>query len=239
MFFRRIAESIRTQNWFTVLIEIFVVVVGIFLGLQVDDWNEMRKYQREETVYLAKIRDDLDQMRNELEDYLERNSERKETMTAALEALESCDDSGEARKAVQFALLRYQTSPPVNYLDATYNEMVSSGALARIRDQELKSRIAQAFSRLGELNASLRGFRISIPVVDAVVWENVSYSFNRETNQPEVSFDINELCTNTMARNAFVEMIDIQHDGRASISRTLSAVDGLLQLLEPTASTVH
>lgn len=232
MILNRIANAIRKQDWFVVFLEILIVVVGIFLGLQVDDWNESRKYKQEESVYLAKIRDDLDQMRVELEEHLERYTERKETMITALEALESCDDSSEGQAAVKFTLQRYQTSPPVTYLDATYNEMVSSGALARIRNQELKSRIAQTFSRLGEVNATLRGFRISIPVVDAVIWEQVSYSFNRETNRQEPSFEISELCKNTRVRNAVVEMIDIQHDGRAAMSRTLSAVSGLMALLE-------
>jgi hypothetical protein len=37
MILRKLAESIRQQNWFTVLVEILIVVIGIFVGLQVDD----------------------------------------------------------------------------------------------------------------------------------------------------------------------------------------------------------
>jgi hypothetical protein len=37
------ADAIRQQNWFTVVIEVFIVVVGIFIGLQVDDWSQSRK----------------------------------------------------------------------------------------------------------------------------------------------------------------------------------------------------
>ncbi len=43
MILHDLADAIRGQNWFTVLIELAVVVVGIFLGLQIDDWNERRK----------------------------------------------------------------------------------------------------------------------------------------------------------------------------------------------------
>jgi hypothetical protein len=43
MILRRMADAIRQQNWFTVVIEVFIVVVGIFIGLQVDDWSQSRK----------------------------------------------------------------------------------------------------------------------------------------------------------------------------------------------------
>jgi len=39
MILHRLAEGVRAQNWFTVIVEVLIVVVGIFLGLQVDDWN--------------------------------------------------------------------------------------------------------------------------------------------------------------------------------------------------------
>jgi len=41
----------REQNWFTVVLEILSVVIGIFIGLQVDDWNERRKEQRVADAY--------------------------------------------------------------------------------------------------------------------------------------------------------------------------------------------
>ena len=43
MILRRLAEGVRQQDWFTVVVEVLIVVVGIFLGLQVDDWNEGRQ----------------------------------------------------------------------------------------------------------------------------------------------------------------------------------------------------
>ena len=40
---RQLAEGIKSQNWSIVFIEVLVLVVGIFIGLQVDDWNQSRK----------------------------------------------------------------------------------------------------------------------------------------------------------------------------------------------------
>jgi hypothetical protein len=36
---RRIAEHVKAQNWFAVAIDF---VIGVFVGLQVGNWNEAR-----------------------------------------------------------------------------------------------------------------------------------------------------------------------------------------------------
>ena len=37
MILRRLATSIRKQDWFTVFIETLIVVFGVFIGLQVNN----------------------------------------------------------------------------------------------------------------------------------------------------------------------------------------------------------
>lgn len=231
MILHRFSRAVRKQDWFTVVLEILIVIVGIFLGLQVDDWNESRKFRQQEAVYLSKIADDLEAMQSELLNRVERYDESVQTMIAALNALETCDTSDAATSDVKFAMERYQSAPPINYLDATYDEMVASGALARIRDEGLKRKIASTFSTLSALNTSVRGFRISIPVVDAIVWERVSYSVDRDTGRQVASFDMAEICHDTMVRNAVVEMIDIQSDSSTGAVRALQSVEELLGLL--------
>ena len=42
MILRRLTDALRKQDWFTVVIETLIVVLGVFLGLQVNNWNEAR-----------------------------------------------------------------------------------------------------------------------------------------------------------------------------------------------------
>ena len=37
-----LASGLKQRDWGKVLLEILIVVVGIFIGLQVDDWNRSR-----------------------------------------------------------------------------------------------------------------------------------------------------------------------------------------------------
>ena len=232
MTLHRFYQTLLQQNWQTVALEFVFVVVAIFLGLQVDGWNEVRKYRQDELVYLDKVLIDLLAMRTDLVDRIERNETNAERMIAALYALEDCDSSAEAKTDVKYALEHYQVSAPVPYLDATYTEMVQSGALARMQDQVTKQKIAYTFSALKELNVRLRDFRISMPNVDAIVWKNVYYSVDRDTGSVSVTFGIAELCDNIEMRNAVVEMIDIQLDGRSLANRALTSVDELASLLQ-------
>ena len=42
MVIRRIREHVSTHNWFAVAVDVAIVVLGVFLGTQVNNWNEAR-----------------------------------------------------------------------------------------------------------------------------------------------------------------------------------------------------
>ena len=42
MFLRRIIENLRVQNWTAIAIDLAIVVVGVFIGMQVANWNQAR-----------------------------------------------------------------------------------------------------------------------------------------------------------------------------------------------------
>jgi hypothetical protein len=76
MILRRISENIRSQNWFAVAVEFVIVVVGVFMGLQVQDWNEVRKERIEEHALLLRLYEEtvglIEAQREELKDLSER-----------------------------------------------------------------------------------------------------------------------------------------------------------------------
>ena len=42
MLLRRITKHVKDQNWTAVALDFFIVVVGVFIGIQVANWNEAR-----------------------------------------------------------------------------------------------------------------------------------------------------------------------------------------------------
>src|SRR5687768_4083825 len=66
MILRRLAHAIREQNWFAVVLEVTVVVLGIFVGLQVNDWNQRRlERESDQRAALALFVDELQLMLEE------------------------------------------------------------------------------------------------------------------------------------------------------------------------------
>ena len=59
MLLRRFTQHLKDQNWFAVGLDVIVVIVGIFLGMQVTEWNEERLLTKQEVKYLKALDMDL------------------------------------------------------------------------------------------------------------------------------------------------------------------------------------
>ncbi|MEO0368600.1 MAG: hypothetical protein AAF197_07420 [Pseudomonadota bacterium] len=42
MLLRRVTKQVKDQNWFAVGIDFAIVVIGVFIGIQVANWNDAR-----------------------------------------------------------------------------------------------------------------------------------------------------------------------------------------------------
>ena len=60
MILRRVIGHLRKQEWTAIAIDFFIVVIGVFVGLQVSNWNEARANQGIVARHLAEISEDLD-----------------------------------------------------------------------------------------------------------------------------------------------------------------------------------
>jgi len=66
MILRRIIEHVKARNWTAVALDFAIVVVGVFIGLQVDDWNAAQKERQREAIYPERLAGDIAAMRSEL-----------------------------------------------------------------------------------------------------------------------------------------------------------------------------
>jgi len=59
MILRAIAQHVKQQQWTAVLIELVIVILGVFLGFQVSDWANERANRSAEARHLEEIAEDL------------------------------------------------------------------------------------------------------------------------------------------------------------------------------------
>lgn len=55
MIFKRFAANLRAQNWFAILIELGIVIVGVFIGTWVANWNQERGAKAETRRMIAQL----------------------------------------------------------------------------------------------------------------------------------------------------------------------------------------
>ena len=58
MLLRRVIEHVREQHWTAIAIDFVIVVAGVFVGIQVANWNEARRGRTLEAEYIARLQRD-------------------------------------------------------------------------------------------------------------------------------------------------------------------------------------
>ena len=59
MILRRLTANLRGQNWTAIAIEFLIVVVGVFIGTQVANWNQARLEKQATNRMLEQLRPEL------------------------------------------------------------------------------------------------------------------------------------------------------------------------------------
>lgn len=59
MLLRRVIEHVREQSWTAIAIDFVIVVIGVFVGIQVANWNEERVERQLVRGHLTEIAEDL------------------------------------------------------------------------------------------------------------------------------------------------------------------------------------
>lgn len=142
MLLKKLANAFRRQDWFAVCVELLVLVVGIFLGLQVDDWNQRRLDRIEEQYYLERLGRDFERSLAEQEDSIESARQRFENTQAMLQVLEAGQLGDMAPVEFQERLGTLQGFPRISMVTATIDELIANGKASLLQSSELREEIA-------------------------------------------------------------------------------------------------
>lgn len=153
MILARMAQAIKQQNWFQVTIEIIIVVIGIFLGLQVTDWNEGRQERIEEKNYLERVLSDMEESALEQQQQMVQAAYMGENLQYLVTKLMdgTFEEADQGRLISGLDATGFIASPVTNKV--TINEMQSSGKMLLIRDIELREAIGSIILSFDEVKA--------------------------------------------------------------------------------------
>ncbi|WP_445384147.1 hypothetical protein ACT6NV_09000 [Robiginitalea sp. IMCC44478] len=159
-FFRQIRQKLLTDNKFSKYLlyavgEILLVVIGILLALQVNTYQENKMARLKECEYLNSLLADLTIEKNFLGTYAEFD---KEVITNAETLLQAYYDRGEIEVddafSRQLSILNNRST--FRKHNATYKELLATGDLNLLMDQNLKQRIMLYFQTVEQFETIIR-----------------------------------------------------------------------------------
>jgi hypothetical protein len=143
MLLRRITRDVKDQNWFAVGIDFCIVVVGVFIGIQVANWNDERQDRVDEVYYLERILTDIDDSiaSNKLViEFLSGKTRNTYWVVEKLRKGKLAADEEELFARRFLAIENWQTG---DFIDSTVHELQSSGRLGIIRSDAFREQLGR------------------------------------------------------------------------------------------------
>lgn len=150
MLLRRLMAHLKRQDWFAVAIDFVVVVFGVFLGLQVNDWNQARQDRLLERGYIARISHDIAGSRDQVRASNDAMRVQAEGATLVLRSLETCRVTADQRDHFARALYSIGKFDSATLDQTALDELTSTGRSTVLRSVDLREALS-ALSRAIEL----------------------------------------------------------------------------------------
>jgi len=154
MILRSVTRHVRDQNWFAVGLDFLIVVVGVFIGIQVANWNAGRMERFQEVGYVQRLAEDLRQDIETYDGMLEIYSIKQETILALRDAPLATVMAGDLKDvALKLDYTVYKALPAQR--SATFDELVGSGTLRLVRNSSFRTALADYYANYGRLSEVL------------------------------------------------------------------------------------
>ncbi|MFN0045280.1 MAG: hypothetical protein ACKVOS_02290 [Sphingorhabdus sp.] len=191
LFFQRLARALRTQDWVAAGIEFTLVVLGVFLGFQLTQWNDDRQSRAREVSLMLNVARDLRDDMTEMDDNIRNASSRMASLDHLLRL------SGGWNPPAEFPssrfIMKVEQAPPFKpnsgytfgietFVLATYdgsrfayNALINADGPNLVRDHARLSEIQKYYASVDQLLTFERGLAESrFRVLDSMQVEGLS-----------------------------------------------------------------
>lgn len=188
---QKLIEQSKVRSYFLYAIgEICLVVIGILIALQINNWNEQRKINIDEQNALINLKEDFLYNKSQIDSLI---FQTKRTVQANLEILEYTGKKSKPDSEVYFDSL-------VNFISATeqyfprngfLDDLIYSGKLSIIKNENLRNKLSLWKPKLDNIykkeNSSLQFDYILIDfVIKKGSWLNADETLKR----PDIKFPV-------------------------------------------------
>ncbi|HBS35470.1 MAG TPA: hypothetical protein DEA50_10405, partial [Parvularcula sp.] len=154
MILRRVMQHVKRQDWFAVMLDFVIVVLGVFVATQVSNWNEAGAERRRERAYLQRIHDDVASLRASTAEADHTAKEVSGLLNEAMGALASGEDARIANLGAHYctAIVRSHIFATPIVTPPAIEEVLQSGEVGIIVDQELRTAIVRYYQEIEDMS---------------------------------------------------------------------------------------
>ncbi len=163
MILRRLTTAFRKQDWFTVLVETLIVVFGVFIGLQVNNWNAARGERADAKVVLERLEQDFEQILERADISLATHDFNLKAAGRLILGIRNQEFEEETLLDDIGAASSFSTLPGAS---STFTQLVSSGRLELIQSQELRRALTEYHAYLNFAQSQF-GVTFATPLIEA------------------------------------------------------------------------
>lgn len=158
---RSFTKHIRDQNWFAVALDFVIVVFGVFIGLQVQQWAVERNRAASEVAYLERLHDEVlhaEELRSPLVDERRNNLLLLGSAHLVLSnRIERQSLSGDECEAITEAWIYSNVTADL----PTTAELLSAGNLDSINSAEIRSVIISLDQKVRRAKDAVQGLSVN------------------------------------------------------------------------------
>ena len=241
MLVRRILTSLSRQDWEAAAIELAIVVVGIFLGLQASSWYEDRQELALEDEILNRLEEDFKEIHAEGVKAIETHQKIIDGLIVLQNALERGFLRAEDQDAVVYSLRNVLNADTGAGSSSTYEEVTSSGRLRVISDDSLVLLLGEYDERVAHSQPLFANFRLMQMEYEKDFHRHINFGVpakvraNLYNTADIVDFDFDAMQKDSAFRQALIRMTTFQTYFQLWHAKTNAAAAEVLDHLSNTS----
>ena len=205
MILTRVIEHVKKQHWTAVFLDFVIVVLGVFIGLQVQDWNSARGLSAGLEESLLRVRDESSLNIEVIDHLVARIDGDLDGYPQAQAAIDSCDPSPDAKALVAKLLEKMTDDFSPTFASVSMDELARRNEYLSRLSPSFRSAFDQYRSRVREEEEQLHtNFRtmwdhhvVFHPSVDA------NLALDNELPPGAMIHDMKDICRDRTFRNRF------------------------------------
>jgi|GEM_PF-4034116 len=209
MILRRFVKHVTDQNWFAVGLDVLVVITGIFLGMQVTEWNEQRKETQREHLFLTQLNSDIRFVLTEIERAQSEHDLMAQRGKLAIRLLRGEDLLADHQQDIESAFQEMHQIPKPQIHFGNLKTILNGAAHSRITLLDADKKLADLSNRLGAFVEVYQVIENNLDELALYFRPHVGFAVPDDSNFP-IRYDLEKMRASSEFQNGLQNAVNFQ-----------------------------